>query len=87
MSRESCLMQLSHKIDQIYEKNTILTFDIEIKGKDEYYFNEVLKSYRDKMNTASKNLNNEEIRKQKLIKEMKVYHNKLKSIELEMLDR
>jgi hypothetical protein len=71
MSKESKIMHLNSIIEN-FSKNRKEIFELDIKEKDEYYFNEILKLEREKMNLVSKHLNNENMRKIKFSSELKV---------------
>jgi hypothetical protein len=74
MSKESKIMQYNTIIDNLRNKNNKqCNFELEIKEKDEYYFNEVLKNERERLNISSKHLNNEVVKNEKLTSEIKVF--------------
>ena len=67
-------MQYNTIIDNLRNKNNKqCNFELEIKEKDEYYFNEVLKNERERLNISSKHLNNEVVKNEKLTSEIKVF--------------
>ncbi len=74
MSKESKIMQYNTVIDNLRnKKNKQCNFELEIKEKDEYYFNEVLKNERERLNVSSKHLNNEAVKNEKLTSDIKVF--------------
>lgn len=74
MCKESKILQYNLIIDNIKnKKGKKRIFEYDIKEKDEYYFNEILKNEREHMNVASKHLNNELVKNEKLTTEIKVF--------------
>ena len=86
ISGESKINQLTHLIHQFKEEKPNCTFEIEIKSKDEQYFNATLKSERDKMSQVFKKLKTEETRTCNLVSELKVQYFKFKFSEIEKLN-
>lgn len=74
MSKESKIMQYNLIIDNLMnKKKKPMNFELEIKEKDEYYYNEVLRNERERLNYTSKQLNNEAVKNEKLMSEPKVF--------------
>ena len=74
MSKESRIMILNSLLENFKSKNknSNLIFEFEVKEKDEYYYEEVLKKEREKMNIVSKHLNNETSKRETLHCDLKV---------------
>ena len=73
MSKEWKIMNLNNLISKSSKnKKKHFTKEVDLLENDSYAFNDVLKNIRNIMNNESKNLNNEEVRKNKLQNELKV---------------